>query len=233
MKRIIITVSCCILLLSFNSCYVLKKSDDFYGIGTTGKNTLYVIDISGSMEGIDEGSVKDQLMREAGNKAGSEVGKLIGGKIGSLLGKQVTKQATKLGAVKRKLIPAIKGLPDGKKFAVYAYSDKVTKQSNELRIASNTSRTSSNIFVEHLKASGGTHTMEALLEGLVLNGVEEIVLMSDGLPNTNPDQILEEIRKSNTKGIVIHTIAFGEDADHNFMRTLAQENGGTFVTSKM
>ncbi len=233
MKKVIAIVSIFFLFLTFQSCYVMKKSDQFFGIETSTNNTLYLIDISGSMEGIDEGSIKDQVMREAGNKAGSAVSNAIGGKIGSILGKQVTKQATKLGAVKRKLIPAIKGLPDGKKFAVFAYNNDVTKQSVELRIASNMSRTSANIFVENLKAGGGTNTSVGLVEALSTPGVQEIVLMSDGLPNGGPEAVLEEIRRVNTNNIIIHTIAFGEDADHNFMRTLAQENNGTFITSKM
>ncbi len=233
MKKVITLLTYCMISLLFNSCYVLQKSDQFFGIETSTNNTLYLIDISGSMEGIDEGSVKDQLMREAGNKAGNVVSNTIGGKIGNILGKQVTKQATKLGAVKRKLIPAIKGLPDGKKFAVFAYEDQVKKQSIELRVASNMSRTSSNIFVENLKAGGGTNTALGLIEAISTSGVQEIVLMSDGLPNGGPQAVLEEIRKVNTNNIIIHTIAFGEDADHDFMRTLAQENQGTFITSKM
>ncbi|WP_226293949.1 VWA domain-containing protein [Aquimarina algicola] len=211
----------------------MKKSDDFYGIETSTQNTLYLIDISGSMEGIDEGSIKDQVMRQVGNKAGNTVSNTIGGKIGNILGKQVTKQATKLGAVKRKLIPAIKGLPDGKKFAVFAYEDNVKKQSLELRTATNTARTSANIFVENLRAGGGTNTLLGLTEAISTPGVQEVILMSDGLPNGGPQAVLEEIRKINTNNVIIHTIAFGEDADHNFMRTLAQENGGKFITSKM
>jgi len=233
MKKVKLLLSICTVFMMFQSCYVMKKSDQFFGIETSTKNTLYLIDISGSMEGIDEGSIKDQVMREASNKAGNVVGNAIGGKIGNILGKQVTKQATKLGAVKRKLIPAIKGLPDGKKFTVFAYNNDVTKQSIELRVASNMSRTSANIFVENLKAGGGTNTAKGLIEAISTPGVQEIVLMSDGLPNGGPEAVLEEIRKTNTNNVIIHTIAFGEDADHNFMRTLAQENNGTFITSKM
>ncbi len=233
MKKVRLILLLGTLLSMFQSCYVMKKSDQFFGIDTSTQNTLYLIDISGSMEGIDEGSIKDQVMREAGNKAGNLVSNTIGGKIGNLLGKQVTKEATKLGAVKRKLIPALKGLPDGKKFAVFAYEDDVKKQSVELRIANNMARTSANIFVENLKAGGGTNTSLGLVEALSTPGVQEIVLMSDGLPNGGPAAVLEEIRKVNTNNVIIHTIAFGEDADHNFMRTLAQENNGTFITSKM
>ena len=231
-KRVVIALSVLTFLL-FQSCYTLKKSDQFYGIETSVKSTVYLIDISGSMEGIDEGSIKDQVMREVGDKVGSAVGNAIGGKIGSILGKQVSKQATKLGAVKRKLIPTIKGLPDGKKFVVYAYENSVKKQSSDLVIASNASRTAANIFVENLRASGGTKTALGLKEALAVPGVQEIILMSDGLPNGGPAKVLEEIRAINTNNVMIHTIAFGEDADHNFMRTRAEENGGVFVTSKI
>ena len=218
---------------TLQSCYVMKKSDDFYEIETSNLNTLYLIDVSGSMEGIDEGSVQDQVMREVGDTAGNQVSKVIGGKVGNLLGKQVSKEATKLGAVKRKLIPAIKGLPDGKKFLVYTFSNDVTKQAKEFKVADNMSRTSSNVFVKNLKAKGGTDTLQGLIEALATNEVQEIVLMSDGLPNGGPTVVLDEVRKANTNHIIIHTIAFGEDADLDFMRTLAQENNGTFVTSKM
>lgn len=232
-KRILTVITLITICTLIQSCYVAKKSDDFFGIETSTKNTLYLIDVSGSMEGIDEGSVKDQVVREVGNKAGNQVSKAIGGKIGSILGKQVTKEATKLGAVKRKLIPAIKGLPDGKKFLVFSFNNNVTKQATDFRVASNTTRTSSNIFVQNLKASGGTNTLEGLLEALSTADVQEIVLMSDGLPNSGPKAVLEEIKKVNTSNIIIHTIAFGEDADLDFMRTLAQENNGTYITSKM
>ncbi|WP_179352067.1 VWA domain-containing protein [Winogradskyella vidalii] len=223
-------ITLCVL---FQSCYVVKKSDEFYEVETSDLNTLYLIDISGSMEGIDEGSVEDQVRREVGNTAGKEVSKAIGGKIGNILGKQVTKEATKLGAVKRNLIPAIKGLPDGKKFLVFAFNNDVTMQATEFRVADNVSRTSSNVFVKNLAAEGGTDTLEGLLEAIATKDVQEIVLMSDGLPNGGPSNVLEEVRKANTNNIIIHTIAFGDDADLDFMRTLAQENNGTFVTSKM
>ena len=185
------------------------------------------------MEGIDEGSIKDQITREVGNEAGNQVGKAIGGKVGGLIGKQVKKEATKLGAVKRNLIPAIKGLPDGKQFTVYAYNDKVTPYSNSFKIASNGTRTSANLFVKNLKAGGGTDTLEGLKEALATPGVEEIVLMSDGLPNGGPARVLEEVKNSNVNNVIIHTIAFGEDADHNFMRQLATDHGGTYTASKI
>ena len=233
MKKTITVFALIAICSLMQSCYVMKKSDDFYKIETSTLNTLYLIDISGSMEGIDEGSVKDQVMREVGDTAGNQVSKIIGGKFGNLLGKQVSNEATKLGAVKRKLIPAIKGLPDGKKFVVFTFSDNVTKQSTEFKVADNVSRTASNFFVKNLKAKGGTDTLDGLLEALSMADVQEIVLMSDGLPNSSPEAVLNEVRKANTKNIIIHSIAFGDDADLNFMKTLAEENNGNFITSKI
>ncbi|WP_346883023.1 VWA domain-containing protein [uncultured Algibacter sp.] len=233
MKKAIVTISVLAITILLQSCYAVKRSNEFFGIETSTRNTLYLIDISGSMEGIDEGSIKDKIVREVGNTAGNKVSRAIGGKIGNILGKQITKEATKLGAVKRKLIPAIKGLPDGKKFVIFTFEDSVNKQASEFRIASNTTRTSSVFFVQNLKAGGGTNTLRGLEEALSTNNVQEIILMSDGLPNGGPAKVIEEIRKINTNNIIIHTIAFGKDADHNFMRTLAEENNGTYITSKM
>lgn len=233
MKKTITVFALIAICSLMQSCYVMKKSDDFYKIETSTLNTLYLIDISGSMEGIDEGSIKDQVMREVGDTAGNQVTKIIGGKFGSLLGKQVANEATKLGAVKRNLIPAIKGLPDGKKFIIFTFNNDVTKQSTEFKVADNVSRTSSNVFVKNLKAGGGTNTLEGLLEALSMHDVQEIVLMSDGLPNGGPKVVLDEIRKVNTNNIIIHTIAFGDDADLDFMKTLAEENNGKFITSKI
>lgn len=229
-----LTFLCVITICTlFNSCYVLQKSDDFFGIETSQLNTLYLIDISGSMAGVDEGSIKDKMIGEVGKKAGNTVSGVIGGKVGSVLGKQIKKESTKLGAVKRILIPTIKGLPDNKKFAVFAFESDVRKESRNFKIASNTARTTSSLFVTNLKAGGGTNTLKGLQQALSTNEVQEIILMSDGLPNGGPSKVLTEIRKINTKNIIIHTIAFGDDADINFMQTLAQENNGQFIISQM
>ncbi len=221
------------IFLIFQSCHVLKRSDDFYGIQKSVNNTVYLIDISGSMEGVDEGNIKDQVMREVGNQTGRVVEKTVGGKLGSILGRQTAKQATKLGAVKRNLIPAIKGLPDGKLFTVFAFENDVKAHTSKFVVASNITRTSANLFVESLKAGGGTDTLEGLKRSLATPGIQEIILMSDGLPNDDPQTVLDEVERLNSNNVVINTIAFGEDADHDFMRKLAEQNGGQFVTSKM
>ena len=61
--------------------------------------------------------------------------------------------------------------------------------------------------------------------------VDTIYLLTDGLPTrgrlTAPEAILKEIKLLNrTRGVTIHTIAFG--AESNLLRQLAEQNGGQY-----
>jgi len=63
--------------------------------------------------------------------------------------------------------------------------------------------------------------------------VDTIFFLSDGRPShgrfVEPDDVLREIRLANElRKVVIHTITLGE-FEKDFMRRLAEENGGTFV----
>jgi len=91
--------------------------------------------------------------------------------------------------------------------------------------------------------AGKTNTYGALMAAL---GVEEgkaareyqvdvdtIFFLSDGRPShgrfVEPDDVLREIRAANElRKVAIHTITLGE-FEKDFMRRLAEENGGTFV----
>jgi len=92
--------------------------------------------------------------------------------------------------------------------------------------------------------AGKTNSFGALMAALGVDeekGVEEgyevdvdtIFFLSDGYPSywkyIETDDVLREVRKANQlRGVVIHTIALGE-FEKDFMRRLAEENGGTFV----
>lgn len=92
--------------------------------------------------------------------------------------------------------------------------------------------------------AGKTNTHGALTEGLEYAGrgttdknyeiaIDTIFFLSDGRPShgkfVDPDDILREIRSANElRKVVIHTIAIGE-FEKDFMRRLAEENGGVFV----
>ncbi|MDP6939287.1 MAG: HEAT repeat domain-containing protein [Planctomycetota bacterium] len=90
--------------------------------------------------------------------------------------------------------------------------------------------------------AGKTNTYGALAAGLGLDAkkpkgyhtkLDTIFFLSDGKPTTGQfterNEILREIKRANDlRRIVIHTIALGQ-FDKEFMRLLAQENGGVFV----
>lgn len=238
-------------LLSFiaillSSCYMTKKSSDYYGIETTSsKKFVYVIDISGSMEGKAETDLQGNIISSATSKTGDYVGNKIGGTFGNLVKKQTNDQLTKLGKAKKELMPSIRGLSEDSYFTIIIFENKVKKWHKTLVQANNTNKNMAIAYLEKLHSGGGTNISDALEEALKLAGsgatdtnadlgVETIFLLSDGSPTagkiTNKDKIVEKTAEWNSaKRVKIHTIGLGEDCDKDFMKKLADENNGKFI----
>ena len=56
-----------------------------------------------------------------------------------------------------------------------------------------------------------------------------IVFLTDGLPNvrvSDPDTIVSDVSKTNTKNSSIFSLALGNDADFNFLKKLSLQNSG-------
>jgi len=224
-----------IITVLFSACYMTKKSTDYYGIETaSSKKIVYVIDISGSMEGKAETDLQGNIISSAGSKAGNLVGNKIGGKVGSLISKQTNNQLTKLGKAKKELMPSIRGLSEDTYFTIIVFENKVKKWKNELVQANSTNKNLAIAYLEGLKSGGGTNIYDALEEAFGLQDVETIFLLSDGEPTagkvTSTDGIISKTAEWNSaKTIKIHTIGLGEDCDKVFMKKLAEENGGQFI----
>ena len=91
---------------------------------------------------------------------------------------------------------------------------------------------------------GKTNTYGALMSALHVTGpktadkdyevdVDTVFFLSDGRPTVgdfgDPDDILRELKNVNElRKVVIHTIAIGE-FQKDFMRRIADQNGGVFV----
>ena len=235
-----------LVTILFSSCYMVKKSTDYYGIETeSSKKIVYVIDISGSMEGKAETDLQGNIIASAGTKVGNKIGNKIGGKVGSLISKQTNNQLTKLGKAKKELMPAIRGLSEDTYFTIIVFENRIKKWKKELVQASGTNKNLAIAYLEKLKSGGGTNISDALEEGFSLAGegakdaglilgVETIFLLSDGSPTagkiTGTDAIVSKTGEWNSaKRIKIHTIGLGEDCDKEFMKKLAEENGGKFI----
>jgi HEAT repeat protein len=87
-------------------------------------------------------------------------------------------------------------------------------------------------FLNSQRPDGGTDLFDGLEKALLQDGVDRIMLLSDGAPGggrfvTTPD-ILREVRRLNqTKRIAIDCVSLGMRSD--LLRRLAEENGGRYI----
>jgi len=235
MKKIKNFVLFVIIATLFSACYMTKKSDNYYGIETTSsKKIVYVIDISGSMEGKAETDLKGNVISTAGSKVGSTVGNKIGGTVGNLISKETNNQLTKLGKAKKELMPSIRGLSEDTYFTIIVFENNIKRLNKQLMQANSTNKNLAVAYLEKLESGGGTNMSDALEESFAIPEVETIFVLSDGEPNEgkipNSQGILDALTKWNSaKKVKINTIGLGEDCDKEFMKKMATENSGQFI----
>jgi uncharacterized protein YegL len=224
-----------LLAALISSCYMVKKSESYYGIETgTSKKVVYVLDISGSMEGKAETDLQGNIIATAGSKVGSKIGSKVGGPLGNVISKQTNNQLTKLGKAKKELMPSIRGLSEDTYFTIIVFENDVKKLNKQLVQATAANKNIAIAYLEKLNSGGGTNISDALEESFGLQDVETVFLLSDGEPTagkiTNPDGIVSKVKEWNSsRKVIIHTIGLGEDCDKEFMKKLASENGGQFI----
>lgn len=99
--------------------------------------------------------------------------------------------------------------------------------SNYTAIRNNMARISSKPVKGATAISAGLNDGIKVLTGKTVRpfAVRTIILMTDGIHNLGPEPILSA-RAAATKGIVIHTITFSNDADIKRMRSVAAAAGG-------
>ncbi|MBN2490170.1 MAG: HEAT repeat domain-containing protein [Planctomycetes bacterium] len=181
----------------------------FYGIVTRSRNIVYVLDISGSMNEEAAGNV------------------------------------TKITRARQELRQAVASLPPKASFNVIFYATAVSRWQRKMLQAGPAATKNLESTLAKIGAAGATNTHGALLDALALAGaggadlryqlhVDTIFFLSDGHPTvgamTDPQRILEEVRTLNRlRRITIHTVGVGKDHNIDFMRRLAEENGGTYA----
>ncbi len=233
------------LLVVCNSCYMFKKSTSYYGIELDDNKVVFLVDISGSMENKIERDAKGQIISSVTNKAVDAVSDQIGGAVGSMVGKTIKKQMTKLEKAKKKIIPVINGFTEESYFTIITFENDIRLWRKELVQATSANKKLAVVSVKALESGGGTNISDALEEAFHLAGagvndpekeleVETVFLLSDGEPSagkhTNTRDILEAVESWNPlKRVTIHTIGLGDNHDRDFMRQLAEDNGGTYI----
>jgi hypothetical protein len=203
---------------------------------------MFVLDRSGSMA--EKASWKPEKKTASGPDGGGDSG---GEKIGD----------RKIDVAKYELRNAIKGLKPDVKFNVIFFSHEyMIWLETGLELANDANKRKALDFVAKCEPEGQTNIFDPMEkafliqdtskdakkagdaeQGLFKNGVDTIYLMSDGMPNngriTEPGAIIAKISEMNkSRKIIIHTIAVGEQIREDFMKPLAEKNGGTFVHRK-
>lgn len=212
-------------------CYTVRESTEYFGVETLDKNVVFVLDISGSMEGKNEGNITDQMRAEAADRAAGTAERALGGLAGRVAGTTIREESTKLGTAKRELIPAINGLTESSSFTVVTFGNNVETWRGDMVPADQANRSAAAASVKQLDATGGTPAMAALEEAFSLSGVDIVFFLTDGQPSdASPDEILSRVEELNSgKSLEIHAIGLGDDQNEDFLRQLAEANGGTFT----
>lgn len=205
-----------------------------FGLELTGKNIVFLLDVSGSMMATDPPSEEDlERIRRGTGVAGKE----------SDLVAELLEKRRRIHRAKRELKTVIKGLGASRTFNVVAFSTDVTPWKPALVGVDRESRASASDFVSALKATGITVTDEALLFALTDPAVDTVYLITDGAPthigmqgsDIPPDsrELMAKIiavtqARNYLRGVRIFTLGF-EGAEEEFLQELADQNLGKYV----
>jgi len=232
-----------------------KKTDAFYGkkeerkefasIPTTSTNLLFIIDVSGSMDDLVGEVEKFQGYRD--RRRFTIVQAELLSAIDSLTPDtnfDILSFATDISAWKKRLVPANVVNRDAAKQHVKSLKPIGGTEDQNTAM-------SGLVGAANLEA-GKTNTLKALLyafgvdpdkpvkpvvtgfdKNAIKSPLDTVYFLSDGRPSVGkliePLEILKEVRKHNEAfRMVIHTIAIG-DFTKDFLKKLAEENGGVFV----
>ncbi len=216
---------------------------DYHGIATPSRSILFVIDVSGSMEA----EVVEKERFSDGNYPSflridivkTELQRTIE-RLNTYVNFNIVAFATKVDPWKRgKLVPAnVLNKSAAKDWAKGLYAiggaSKEDNASVGLTGSANLDMGKTNTYGAIMTAMGidptkGPQTGDKDYK----TEVDTIFFLSDGRPTVgefvDPDDILREVKAANElRKITIHTIAIGE-FQKDFMRRMAEENGGKFV----
>jgi HEAT repeat protein len=211
----------------------------YHGVATQSRSILFVMDVSGSME---QEVIEKERYRDGGYPSFRRVD-VVKTELARTVERlepncrfNVLSFATKVSTWKKDLVVA----------NVLNKSSAATwiERLDALGGTSKEDLAAVGLFGSSELESGKTNTYGALMAALGVAGrgtkdqhyataIDTIFFLSDGRPSTgdfvDTSDILREVRAANElRKVVIHTIAIGE-FEKDFMRQLAEQNGGVFV----
>ncbi len=141
------------------------------------------------------------------------------------------------------LIAAVKGLPGRSRFSVILFNEKVWSFSDVPLPASPQAKLDLVRYLPDQETKSYTNIYDSLERAFGLTGVgsqaidepvrlDEIVLLSDGIPNRgkikDSERILEAVTALNTRRLRLHTVSLGDEV-LDLLPALAEQNGGRHV----
>lgn len=191
----------------------------FYGVESTSKHVVYVLDFSGSMS-------HSKTDKAAGNS-------------------KITLHGTRrIDRLASELLRAVSALPKGATFNIVTFTHNVSSWRDKMVFATKDNKDALKAWLLNRGPSGATNLFGGLEEAFKFAGrgsydesyetaADTIFLLSDGQPSAGrlqkTDEILAEIRKVNSlRRIAIHGVYLGSHGG-GLVRRLAAEHDGQFV----
>lgn len=135
----------------------------------------------------------------------------------------------KIDQAKKALLFCLRNLGEKDFFNIITFSTDVKKFSDKIEPASKNNKEKAEVFIDKLKALGGTNIHDALLAALndeaKKGSLHVIVFITDGQPTigiTNPDDIISSFKKQNNENVRIFTFGVGYDVNTKLLDSLAE-----------
>jgi hypothetical protein len=203
-----------------------NKYEKFFDLEIESDRVLFVLDFSGSM---------------------AETVQLKGRSTVAQAGKPITKAALVVAELKK----LVMSLPDNALINFVVFSDEVRvwrEEGGRPALVKLTDETRDDLlgnFLDSLRPNGPTNLYDALDKGLGFAGrglhdnyyeagFDTLYVITDGAPTagavTDKLEIRRRVREANQlRKIAIHCVTFGDKNDTDFLKPLAEENGGRHI----
>ncbi|XP_052059434.1 inter-alpha-trypsin inhibitor heavy chain H3-like isoform X6 [Mytilus californianus] len=144
---------------------------------------------------------------------------------------------TKIRQQKSAMIRILKDLFEGDRFNIMLFNDNNRLWQQTLLSANNKNKQKALQYVKEMSEGGGTNINNAILSGIrFLNSIPSegttenrrkiVVFLTDGLGSKGVDTVLYNIDRKNIKGLPIYSLAFGNNANYEFVKKVAVKNKG-------
>jgi len=231
---------------------VRDAAADFAGRKIFGKNMVFVIDTSGTMQYVMKDDIPGLARADGTDRAG---GTQEPDERGTAEDQRLAKFWTRMEMAKRSLIKALEGLDARARVNVLEFNTKVKSMQKTPFALTPEMKKKATDWVKRMKwmPNGNTYTQLAIEEAFGTDRTTtEIYFLSDGIPskdgvrNDPTGPILEKVEALNRfRKVKIHTFGYDpvsitEGMEHpglvqanDFLKKLAKSTGGTFTLLKV